>query len=112
MKLGILHLSDLHIGTITPEINTLNSLVCSLKYKIQNITDLLIIISGDIAQSGKKEEYELAFDYFMHLEAGFLKQREDLNIRFIVSPGNHDFENRPNDDRDSLIAKELKKGFP
>lgn len=49
-----------------------------------------ITLCGDIAYTGKKDEYELALDWLKEL-GNQLLENQDFT-RFIVVPGNHDFD--------------------
>ena len=49
-----------------------------------------IVVTGDIAYSGKPEEYELAVEFFDHL----LEQTEVRKERLFLVPGNHDVDRR------------------
>ena len=93
MKIIILHLSDMHfydkknfsitnVQRITDAINRLSS----------GVKHVLIIISGDLAYSGKKEQYKQVKIFLDYLE-NYLKSRYEINqVDFIVFPGNHDVD--------------------
>lgn len=90
MKLKILHLSDFHFktGNVSQDI-----VLSSLSKKIEKIckTEIkpnILIITGDIAYSGKKQEYIQAKE-FINKIAVFCEIEVD-NI-FII-PGNHDVD--------------------
>ena len=90
MKIKILHLSDLHF---TVNNTSQNIVLSSLYKKIEN--DIvptnkpdILIITGDIAFSGKQKEYEKAKEYIDSI-ANLCKIKHE-NI-FIV-PGNHDVD--------------------
>lgn len=110
MKLYIIHLSDLHLKE-NFQIN---------KYKIENIIKtlipykkdigkLLFVVSGDIAQSGKAEEYN-KFNKIKFYLLEFIKQHlchYDF-IDFFVVPGNHD-KNYSEQDKEYDIEQEFFK---
>ncbi|MGB8216092.1 MAG: metallophosphoesterase [Candidatus Methanoperedens sp.] len=85
-RIKILHLSDIHLGTISD----------AHKYIIQLETDLIknlkiseldyLVISGDIASVSTMEEYEAAAEMICNLSRKF---KLDSN-RIIIVPGNHD----------------------
>jgi formylglycine-generating enzyme required for sulfatase activity/predicted MPP superfamily phosphohydrolase/energy-coupling factor transporter ATP-binding protein EcfA2 len=95
----ILHISDLHIK---PKENFDRSVVLDPLIK-RVVEDLkpgfkpeIVIVTGDVAYSGKKSEYKLAKALFDDL----LKKLEISNDRLFIIPGNHDVdfdEYRPND---------------
>ena len=68
MKIGILHLSDLHIQD-----NTLNkridNLVKSVEYDIKEIYHLYIVFSGDIAYYGRKTDFDNAKSFVCYAHA-------------------------------------------
>ncbi|QBQ55617.1 metallophosphoesterase family protein [Nitrosococcus wardiae] len=69
----LIHLSDLHFGAETPEI------VQQLKYAITGILPDIIIVSGDLTQTGSTQEFEAAKNFLDGFPAA----------TFCV-PGNHD----------------------
>lgn len=86
--LNILHLSDIHLGTLKEARN----------YKLQINTDLyralkiekidFIIISGDIAHLSTQVEYEAAVE----LVEGIMSKFKVDSDRIIIVPGNHDLD--------------------
>lgn len=97
--IGILHFSDLHIKTNEDDIiymtrDIYNSIVNECKL----IKKLILIISGDIAFKGDKEEYNNAY-YFIE----DLKSKLDIEIEIFMVPGNHDCEFKTNNLRDQVI---------
>jgi 3',5'-cyclic AMP phosphodiesterase CpdA len=70
----LLHLSDLHVGTVEePEVER------ALAILIERVNPQLIIASGDLTHRGKPEQHDRA--------AAFLKR---LGRPLLVVPGNHD----------------------
>jgi 3',5'-cyclic AMP phosphodiesterase CpdA len=70
----LLHLSDLHAGTVEePEVER------ALAVLIERVDPQLIVASGDLAHRGRRSEHERA--------AAFLKR---LDRPLLVIPGNHD----------------------
>ena len=89
MKLKILHLSDLHIKNVsTPQDLVLNS----LQHKIEEISKFesikALIVTGDIAFSGKEAEYDRAKQMLNQII--LICKIDPRNIFFI--PGNHDVD--------------------
>lgn len=61
MKLGVLHISDIHIKNSTDKVLEVGSSIAKACYATAHQSDAFaIIITGDIAFSCKKEEYDLA----------------------------------------------------
>ncbi|WP_181716671.1 metallophosphoesterase family protein [Vibrio tarriae] len=80
-------LSDIHVKDELSSIieEKLTSFKGWLKNKKRqdNYENILIIISGDIAFSGKKEQYEHVLSIFDDVK---------LDYNFVISPGNHDHD--------------------
>lgn len=89
MKIGILHLSDLHIqnNDLTDRVE---NLVKSVEFDIKLTSHLYIVLSGDIANFGRKTEFEHAKVFINKLTEKFKEKRKSLNIKIIAVPGNHD----------------------
>ena len=85
-----LHISDLHIGRDNESQEVaLNSLVKAVLQFSSNEHFDLVLITGDLAYSGKKEEYER----FEKLVLEPLRQSElFLGVKIISVPGNHDID--------------------
>lgn len=88
----ILHLSDLHFrADITQQDLVLESLKAQIQKMCNNgMIFNILVITGDIAFSGKKEEYELAMPFFKWLLS--ITKVKPTNIFFI--PGNHDVDRK------------------
>ena len=69
----LVHLSDLHFGRIDP------ALLDPLRNLVREIAPDVVVISGDLTQRAKSEEFEAARDYL-----------DTLPGPQIVVPGNHD----------------------
>jgi predicted MPP superfamily phosphohydrolase len=89
MKIGILHLSDLHIqdNDLTSRID---NLVKSVEYDIKQVSHLYIVLSGDIANFGRKSEFENAKIFVSNLKEKLKEKWKMLNIKIVSVPGNHD----------------------
>lgn len=93
-KTQILHLSDIHINT-GDEFDrsvVLDPLIDRLKKdrKDNGLSPELLIVSGDIAYSGQKKEYDQAYEF---LEDVRKTLKLEKNAIFIV-PGNHDVDRK------------------
>ncbi|MCP4267799.1 MAG: SUMF1/EgtB/PvdO family nonheme iron enzyme [Candidatus Brocadiaceae bacterium] len=85
----LLHISDLHIEVSEgfDRSLVLDPLIDQIRRDIQNgFRPELLIVTGDIAKRGLREEYEAAKEFFDELLACLDLSRENL---FVV-PGNHD----------------------
>src|SRR3990172_9386012 len=86
--LQLLHISDLHIkNDETVDNNFRDLLIAKVKTDISNgFNPEIVVVSGDIAFSGKHSEYEKARVFFDNLLSAMNLPKDRL---FIV-PGNHD----------------------
>ena len=86
-----LHLSDIHINKekdISDE--HIRKIVDSLKsYKSINIINIIIIISGDITQSGENIQFLNAGKMIGSLITG-IRNTFGCNFKVLIVPGNHD----------------------
>lgn len=87
-----LHLSDIHICN-EKDISDkhINKIVDSLRSYKTDFNTIIIIISGDITQSGERNQFKNAFK----LMGSLIKQLSGAfkcNCRVIVVPGNHDVD--------------------
>ena len=114
----IIHLTDIHIKKIKEENSIFEkqeSLYKACQSIITSSDKLILVISGDIAYSGKKEEYINAFDLIEYIKTK-LEKNYQTDIKVILVPGNHDCDfSKGQDirnrllttlDRTSLIEKE------
>lgn len=91
MKLAILHLSDVHIASAAdPVLRRGHSIVAALRAQISGETAVLIVISGDVANSGASSEYELAKQFIGELLDAVGKIPQIALLGSVVVPGNHD----------------------
>lgn len=92
MRIVILHLSDLHIGSkASIRMENINALVKSLSV-FKSFDGIIIAFSGDIAAKGQVNNYKLASTFIGSVvkliqETYILKQE---NIKILLVPGNHD----------------------
>lgn len=109
MKVLFLHLSDMHFSKsdiyIPDRAKSIVKAVCAdLSFE-----EVYVFVSGDIAQSGQKDEYGIAKKFFGTLVKGFENSRFDKPRIFIV-PGNHDV-NFKEKQRSRSDVVELKKNI-
>lgn len=91
-NVGIIHLSDIHFSSESGSIQQkLEFLYRALKDDFLNCLVVNIVVSGDIANSGKKQEYEVAQIFFGEL-LKLLRVRYTSSTEFVLIfiPGNHD----------------------
>lgn len=90
-NVGIIHLSDIHFSDGRDFLETKWELFFrALKDDFSNCLFVYIVVSGDIANTGKESEYKVAKTYFTNLSK-HLKERYSLTqFKFVFIPGNHD----------------------
>ena len=105
MKTTWLHVSDFHFQQGDPYDRdvVLKAQVDSVKsFRESGHVPELVFVTGDIAYSGKRQEYDLATDFFDNLIKAAGVDRQSL---FVV-PGNHDVDR----DRAVGLARTLGSG--
>lgn len=103
----ISHLSDLHISgsesTCALFHNTLR-IAGAITALAKNSDLCLIAVSGDITQSGKQHEFELARKFFEQLRTAIQKSVPAIDVQFVLCAGNHDCDISLHDGaRDKII---------
>jgi len=90
MTVLILHLSDIHIrSSQDPILSKSQQIASSIFSLLPTATHVFIVVSGDVAFSGKTEQYELASVLFNKIKDE-IKESASIPVTFIVAPGNHD----------------------
>ncbi|MDL2223634.1 metallophosphoesterase, partial [Bacteroidales bacterium OttesenSCG-928-M11] len=107
MKLLIIHLSDIHFNQ---RYNSLfgkkEELFNSLKNQVRDVEKTIIILSGDIAFSGKQEEYKIADDFFTEIIIK-LEEYSKKSVFIVMTPGNHDCDFSINESVRKSVLKDL-----
>ena len=93
--LSILHITDFHISCPLPNgfERRIERAVEASKSAIDS-ERLYIVVSGDIASSGKAEEYDEATKFFACLSST-IRERLKATVELVMVPGNHDVNNPP-----------------
>jgi predicted MPP superfamily phosphohydrolase len=110
MQIILLQLSDIHIKTNS-------DVVLSRAAKIKdachaaapNAAGCVIILSGDIAYSGLKTEYEDAYRFLVELKEQLLGLPAMSTVVFIAVPGNHDCNFEKESDVRQFLLSDLEK---
>ena len=91
--LGILHLSDIHfVSGPNPVSSKIKAIQGAVQSESHDIDELLLVISGDVAYSGKQAEYSIAIEFVSDLEKS-IRAIPALNfLGTVVIPGNHDLD--------------------
>lgn len=115
MKIGILHLSDLHIQQDKELTTRIDALVKAIDFDIKQLSNLYLVLSGDIANYGRQTEFEKAKLLVNELSNKLKTNGRLLTIKIIAVPGNHDccFDNEKrtrksiiNDCKEDVIEEE------
>lgn len=101
--LNIIHLSDFHIKENKPIPSDIAKAIRrAVKCEIEENDPIIILCSGDIAFSGKANEYLLAETFFSELLI------EDMKSAYLIfSPGNHDNDFSDDTSIRSSIIKDI-----
>lgn len=91
MKVIFLHLSDIHISGSSDPILQRTEAIASSTFKYLPVVEaVFILLSGDIAQSGKANQYELADTFIRKIISSIKAEKQGLSVHVICAPGNHD----------------------
>jgi len=91
MRLAIVHLSDIHLSTEDKDfLARAQDISRAAGADTTKIDCAVVVVSGDIAKSGKRSEYEMVLDFFTELSSGLQKSMGVGEVQFVVVPGNHD----------------------
>jgi len=98
VKLGILHLSDIHLRKKTDIAIGLTGSIAKACYQIGHQSDdFIIVVTGDIAFGGQEEEYKLAKGLLVSLK-DLLQAELGKVVNIFLAPGNHDCSLLPEDE--------------
>ncbi len=53
---------------------------------------MVIILSGDIANSGRQSEYNTAYKFLSNLKSQIKRKIDSIDIKGVIVPGNHDVD--------------------
>ena len=95
MKIAILHLSDLNIDKDNSQwlLKRAEQIVPAVWNDFSDCGKIIIVVSGDIANTGTEEDYGYAMAFFRELLKQFAKRglnNKELENKIICVPGNHD----------------------
>jgi predicted MPP superfamily phosphohydrolase len=91
MLVSIVHLSDIHFSefgnTLQTRSRQLAAAICETDL---GCNQFIVVLSGDIAQSGAKAEYAVARFFLDAVKEAICRSRPHSAVHFISVPGNHD----------------------
>lgn len=109
MDLIILHLSDIHIKTASDPVLARGEKIAKSVFKhLPDCKHLVILISGDIAFSGKSDQYLLAERLIQSITES-IKTEKDIPITIVTTPGNHDVDFEKNDQVRMMVVDSIHK---
>jgi hypothetical protein len=113
MNLLILHLSDIHVRTTDDEILGRGDAIGRATFKDLPMVDgVVLLVTGDIAYSGKRTEYELAKKLFNDVVA-CIRSEKNVPVHVLMCPGNHDCDfEAGNPDVREIVIENIRKTQP
>ncbi|MCH5172032.1 MAG: metallophosphoesterase [Erysipelotrichales bacterium] len=93
MKILFLHLSDLHMNDVNTftefKINKMKDAINS----VEKFDEAVVLFSGDVSFSGKKDQYCCVQKILSNLEKYFKdKLNSEYKLNYLIAPGNHDVD--------------------
>lgn len=112
MKVGFLHLSDIHIKTSNDPILKQASNIASATSTLWCSCDnFIVIVTGDAAYSGAVQEYQWAESFFTELRSELVRKLKTNEIHYIFIPGNHDCDFSGGQDLRAVALKDNSRLF-
>lgn len=113
MKCLIVQLSDVHLhGPLDPILSRASAIAASVYKQHIDCDATCIVLSGDVAFSGVKAEYDEAKSLLNKIVADLQAQKQG-DIRLVIAPGNHDCDfSRDSFPRTATIEHLIKLGAP
>jgi len=91
MRIAILHLSDIHLtGSSNPVLARLSGIVAALRSALLDVKHCFIAITGDIATTGARGEYDVAERFLENLSRWICEDLRLDSLHLVIVPGNHD----------------------
>ena len=110
MKFIILQISDIHLkegASSNHVLEKLDDFERVLRSLLEEYEFCFVVISGDLAFSGKSEEYLLAIDFVETLQNILRSASNILNHDIVIVPGNHDLRLTKDDKTREKLTKDL-----
>ena len=91
MKLLLIQIGDIHLKEANnPAAPRLRLVAASIKHLAIDVTTVVVVLSGDIAFSGRNAEYKIASDNLKAMLADITAEMKGVPVHLIGVPGNHD----------------------
>ncbi|RMR05308.1 metallophosphoesterase [Pseudomonas syringae group genomosp. 3] len=98
MKLGVLHLSDIHIRNQDDPATKFGESIAKACYTTAHQSEeFIIVVTGDIAYGGQKVEYQYAKKLLLVISAR-IQAEIGKAVNIFLAPGNHDCMLKPEDE--------------
>lgn len=107
MGVLVAQVSDLHIKDANSKgAKRIRGLAGALGSLRIHADSLLVLLTGDIAFSGKEDQYKIARDELFDLKRRLIDEWKFSSVRMVASPGNHDldFANQTSTIRSALLG--------
>ena len=91
MKILLIQIGDIHLKKENNSaLPRLHSVAAAVKHLTPDVMTTVVVLSGDIAFSGQKEEYEIANNNLKVMLADLAIKMKGAPVHLIGVPGNHD----------------------
>jgi len=110
MKLLLLHLSDIHFKESegqNPVLSRTEQIAAAAASTAPSARCCFVVVTGDIAFSGKQAEYAFADKFFSELRDHLCTRLPKCDPHFVLVPGNHDCDFSQLDRVREVIMREL-----
>jgi len=110
LSIAIIHLSDIHVRSLTPEMEArFSAISAAVELSDSLITDVVILLTGDIADTGSAAEYAAAKRLLTTLAARLKQLGNIKRVEIFAIPGNHDCDLSGDQEiRELVIDEKLK----
>lgn len=107
MTAVILHLSDIHIKSANdPILKRAKNIAACVFSSLPSASKVFVVVSGDIAFSGKTDQYDLAATFFGQIRDAIVAET-DVTLSFVIVPGNHDCDFDKNNSARKMLIKSI-----
>lgn len=107
MKLGVLHLSDIHFRRENDPARKYCECIAKACYQTAHQSDeFVIVVTGDIAFGGQAIEYQYASEFLASISSK-LQTETGKKINVFLAPGNHDCALIPEDEIRTLTINKI-----
>lgn len=103
LKFNVVHISDIHFHSKDdPAYNSAEEIAAKCFYRSRESDATLIAVTGDVAFSGSKEQYQTAHSFFTKI-SDCISNEIGRPVYLIFCPGNHDCVLKPENDVRELV---------